>query len=240
MANCSSGNQTLDPHQSILDGISKATTTLENQSRSILPSVSSFRDLGNAFPADQISPSSTVNSALDKMTAEALCAGKTNLDPINQLAEDCLNEALKGVRKYLKDLLGNIESGIDLISEILALPESILMKAFQKIWKLCDNISGLVGSIDGKLQCVSLSEQASEYADQIQSIQDRVNSVTGDLKLSDDGKFDPDKLMEGFDSGLKSNINLYKTKSEAVQKDIKKNISNTVDLSATVVPKRFF
>lgn len=240
MANCDSGNQTLDPYQTILDNASKITKTLENQAGGILPLVHTFRELGDAFPAEDISPTSAVNSALDKMTADALCAGKTDLAPINDLAEDCLNDALRGVRKYINDILGNMGDGIDLIADILALPENLLMKLFQKLWSLCDNISGLVDGLDGKIQCVSLSGQEDDYQDQIDILNGRINTVTDDLYLSDDGSFNPDKLMGGFQGELKDNIDLYEIRSNEVQADIEDNIKTTVDLTATVNPRRNF
>jgi hypothetical protein len=240
MANCDSGNQTLDPYQNILDSVDKATSTLELQSKEILPDVNIFTGLGDAFPPSSISPSNVVNDALDQMTADALCAGATDLAPINNLAEDCLNLALSGVRKYLNDMLQNMEDGIDLIADVLALPESTLMKQFQKLWKLCDNITGLIGSLDKKIQCVSLSDQADKYAAQIDALNGRVTQVTGDLKLADDGSFDPDTLMSGFQSELKDNINSYKTRSDNLQKEIQDNVANTVDTATTTTPKRYY
>ncbi len=235
---CNSGNQTLDPFQNILDSANKATDTLENQAKGIVPDIDLFDNLASSIT--EISPTATVNNALSKMTADALCAGTTNLAPINDLAEDCLNESLKGVKKYINDMLGNIEDGIDLIAEILALPENALMKQFQKLWKLCDSIGGLVNGIDTKIQCIALSEQAVEYQDQIDYLQDRVSTVTDDLKLADDGSFDPDILMADLDSDLKDNVNLFKERSDTVQTDITDGIASTVDLGATLNPKRKF
>jgi hypothetical protein len=133
-----------------------------------------------------------------------------------------------------------MEDGIDLIADVLALPESTLMKQFQKLWKLCDNITGLIGSLDKKIQCVSLSDQADKYAAQIDALNGRVTQVTGDLKLADDGSFDPDTLMSGFQSELKDNINSYKTRSDNLQKEIQDNVANTVDTATTTTPKRYY
>ena len=130
MADCGS-NRTLDPFQIILDNIDRTTTTLERQARDILPDVTDFRNEGEGFIEGDISPSETVDNAMTAFTKEAICASKTDLEPINQFIEDCLNDALRGVRQYLNEILGNVEDGIDLIEEILALPEKNLMQLLQ-------------------------------------------------------------------------------------------------------------
>lgn len=238
MANCDSGNQTLDPLQTILDSTNNAIGTLENQARSIKPDVTLFDSIASSISV--VSPVATFNNALTKLTAEALCASSTNLAPINDLEEACLNEALKGVKKYISNMLGNIEDGLDLVSEILALPENALMKQYQKLWKLCENIRGLVNGIDSKLQCVILADKTGEYTDQIEYSQDRVSSVIDDLKLGDDGGFDPDVLMDGLSSDLKTNMISYNTRANDLQTEILNDISSTVDLTASLNPKRKF
>lgn len=240
MSTCQDRNQSLDPLQTIMDESNSKVYTLENQAREILPFVSSFRSIGESFPIGSISSAYVVNNALNEMTAEAICASSTDLAPINDLVQDCLNDALAGVRKYINNILYNIEDGIDAIQDILNLPENGLFKLFQKIWGLCQDIKDLISGIDGKLECVSLSEQGSAYVDQIQDLEDRIGTVTDDLHLADDGGFDPDKLVEGFETDLQDNIQLFNTKSKDLQKEIVTDISNTVDLSATVNPKRFF
>lgn len=237
---CTQANQTLDPFQIILDSSESKIDTLETQARDVQPFVDSFRTIGDAFPAGSISPAPVVDSALAEMTAEALCASSTELAPINDLAEDCLNEGLRGVKRYLNEILGNIEDGIDLIADILALPESTLMKLLQKIWKLVDDMANLISGIDTKLQCVSLSDQAAEYQSQVDALNTRVDTVTGDLYLEDDGSFNAEKMSDGFDTDLQDNLLSYKTRSDNVQKEIVNDVTDTVDLTATVNPKRFF
>ena len=243
MANCdaaAAGNQTLDPLQSIIDASEKKVNTLETQARDILPFVNDFRSQGEAFDPNDISDSTAVNSALNQMTAEALCASSTDLEPINELVEDCLNEAAGAVKKYINDILGNLEDGIDLINDILALPESAMFKLLQRIWNLCDNIKDLVGGIDTKLQCVSLHSQGAAYIDQIQALEARVNTVTDDLHLADDGSFDVDTLVDGFEDGLKDNMNDYKKRADDLQGEIADEIQTAVDLPTSINPQRFF
>jgi hypothetical protein len=239
MSNCGSNN-TLDPYKSILDGISLAVDTLEKQSSSIVPFVTQFRLLGSTFNPSNISLVSVVDNALNQFTADAICAGATDIAPINQLEESCLNLALSKVKKYLNNILGNIEDGIDLITDIVNLPEYLMMKLLQKLWKLCQNIEGLISSIDKKIQCVSLSDQAANYQSQIDDLMDRITTVTNDLYLTNEGQFDPDTLMTGFNSELQNNINSFKTRSDNLQTEIKANVSNTTDLTALVNPKTYF
>ena len=105
------GDKTLDPFQIILDTAEKSINTLETQSRDILPFVTDFRTQGDAL--EEVSDSSTVDDALSDFTKEAICASSTELEPINNFIEDCLNDALRGVRQYINDMLGNVEEGID-------------------------------------------------------------------------------------------------------------------------------
>lgn len=239
MATCT-GVDTLDPLQTILDQTSTKIFTLERQARGIKPFVDIFRTVGSAFPPALISPESTVNSALNEFTAEAICASSTDLAPINDLVEDCLGDALRGVKGYLSGILGKIEDGIDLIADILALPENVLMKQLQKIWKLCDDIAGLINSLDGKIQCVSTSSQGALYQSQIDDLNDRIDTVIDDLYLADDGSFDHERLMTGFHADLQTNIDSYKTRSENLQQEIQDEVSSTVDLTAMINPKNYF
>lgn len=237
---CQSGNQTLDPLQTIIDASEKKINTLETQARDILPFVDDFRSQGETFDPNDISDSNAVNSALNQFTAEAICASSTDLEPINELVEDCLNEAARGVRKYVNDILGNLEDGIDLINDILALPESAMFKLLQKIWKLCDDMKDLIGGIDTKLQCVSLHSQGAAYLDQVQALESRINTVTDDLYLADDGSFDVDTLVDGFEDGLKDNMNSYKARADDLQVEIADEINTAVDLPTSINPERFF
>jgi len=232
-------NNSIDPLQNIIDTSTGEIDTLEAQARGITPYVDDFRSQGTGFDPNSISPSSTINTALNALTSEVLCASVSDIEPINDLVGDCLSIALANIKKYANNVLNNIEDGLDAISEILALPESDLMKALQKIWGLTSEISDLIAAINKKLQCVSLSQQASEYADQIQLLQDRVTTVTDDLYLAEDGSFDEDILMTGFDTALKDNIKSFKAKSEIVQKEINETI-NAATGSSTKNPKRYF
>ena len=65
MANCDSGNQTLDPFQIILDATDRTVGTLEKQASDILPFVNDFRNQGDAFDPNDLSPTGVVNAALD-------------------------------------------------------------------------------------------------------------------------------------------------------------------------------
>ena len=240
MASCDAGNNTLDPFQLILDAVDKTVGTLEKQSRTILPFVQDFRDQGSAFDPNDISDSTDVDNALKAFTKEAICASKTDLGPINDFVEDCLNDALRGVLRYLADVLGNIEDGIDLISEILALPESLLMKLLQKIWKLCRDINRLFGAIDGKLQCITSLDQSGQYTAQVDALQQRVSTVQDDLYLADDGSFDHERLMTGFEQDLFNNLDAYKKRSDALQSEIEADVGDVINLPSTVNPKGKF
>ncbi len=239
MADCGS-NRTLDPFQIILDNIDRTTTTLERQARDILPDVTDFRNEGEGFIEGDISPSETVDNAMTAFTKEAICASKTDLEPINQFIEDCLNDALRGVRQYLNEILGNVEDGIDLIEEILALPEKNLMQLLQKIWKLCDNIANLVSGIDGKLQCIISLDQSGQYTDQVTTIQNRVDTVIDDLYLADDGSFDHERLTTGFNEDLRTNLDKYYNRSVDLQQEINDDVDETIQLASTVNPRSKF
>ena len=155
---CQAANQTLNPHQILLDKVDRGLSTLEKQAALILPFVTQFRTDGTAFDPNNLSSTSAVNAAMTAFTKEAICASKTDLAPIDDFTEDCLNDILALVRKYLNDLLGNVEDGIDLIQDILNLPENALMKLLQKLWRLCNDIYNLIAGLDRKLQCVVVND----------------------------------------------------------------------------------
>ena len=164
MANCDQGKNTLDPFQIILDMLDKTVGTLEKQSRSILPFVSAFREDALGFDPNAISDISTVEAALRDFTKEAICASKTDLEPINQFIEDCLNDALRGVLRYLRDILGNLEEAMDLILAMTLLAEFLLMKLLQKLWRLCSDIYRLFANIDSKINCITSLDTSGKYS----------------------------------------------------------------------------
>lgn len=236
MANCNEANNTLDPYQILLDAVDKNVTTLEKQALGILPYVQDFRSQGEDFNPLDVSPENTVNMALNQFTSDAICASKTDLEPVNQFVEDCLNDILRGIKKYLNDILDNIADGVDLVEDVVALPESLLMKLMQQIWALVNNIKDLVGSIDGKLRCITSAEDADQYTDQVDALQTRVNNTIDSLYLGSDGSFDVDTLTNNFDLGLQNNLKLYKSRSDALQLEIKDNVDSVVK-SGLVNPK---
>ena len=240
MANCDSGNQTLDPFQTVLGALDTKVKSLENQSRRILPFVTSFRQQGNSFDENNISDSNVVDAALADFTKEAMCASQTDLQPINDFAEDCLNEALRGVRRYLKDILGNVEDGIDLIQSLSNLPENALMKLLQKVWRLCNDIGSLISALDIKITCITSKDDLGDYTDQVDDIQSRINTVTDDLYLDADGSFNQNKLMTGFNSSLAANLNAYKSRSDSLQSEIQDDIDATLNIPSTVNPRNRF
>lgn len=237
---CDSGNKTLDPFQIVIDSTSSKINSLEKQSNLIVPEVTSFRTEGLGFNPANISPTATVNSAMNDFTADAICAGSSDLDPINQFTGDCLNEALAGVRRYTQDILGNIEDGIDLISSILALPENTLMKQIQKLKNLTSNISALINSIDLKIECITSLDESGVYTSQIQDLQDRVTAVTDALYLDADGSFNADLLMDGFEADLKTNVVIYQNRATALQGEIEEGIETTLKIPATINPRSRF
>ena len=235
---CQAANNTLNPYQILLDKTDRNIGTLETQASSILVYVNSFRGQGLGFNDGNLSPISVVNSALNEFTKEAICASKTDLAPIDRFIEDCLNDILAAVKKYLNDILGNIEDGIDLISDLLALAESLLMKLLQKIWKLCRDIRNLIAGLDRKLQCVVTADTQGVYSSQVVALETRIDTVIDDLYLADDGSFDHERLMTGFSSGLTTNLNLYKARSDELQLEIQADVDDILgDDSNTTNPK---
>lgn len=235
--NCSAGQPTLDPYQSILDASNTAISTLERQRNIIKPFIDAFSVAAGITPA---TPSGLFNAAVNQYTAEAICAASTDLVPINDFVGDCFNEAARSVKKFLRDILSIIQQGINLIGSLLGLPENFLLNLFQKIWSLVENIKDLITGIDSKIQCVSLSDAYDGFKDQIGDLSDRVDGVITDLKLGDDGSFDSDVLLDGVNEDLKNNMKSYETRAQNLRQEILDNVTNTVDLTTTVNPKRFF
>ena len=230
----------LDPFEIILGQLDKNVGSLETQSRLIHPLVEQYRADGLGFNPANISPSSQVNAAMADFTPDAIGAGTTDIEPINEFIDDCLAEAAAGIRRYIKDILQNIEDGIDLIASILALAENLLMKLLQRIWKLVDSIQSLINSLDIKITCITSKDDTGKYTAQVQAIEDRMDVVIDDLYLADDGSFDNDRMMTGFNNDLQSNLNSYKSRSDDLQSEIGDNIETTVNIPTTVNPANRF
>jgi hypothetical protein len=142
---CNNGNQVLDPYQSIMNGLNESVTALENAANFVQPTIDLFDSAVDAITTP--TPAGALNTALNQFTAEAICASKTDLEPINQLTADCLYEATAAVKRYLKDIVGILEEGffwlkliIDimtkLIIDIMTLPEGVLFTYFQKMMRI--------------------------------------------------------------------------------------------------------
>lgn len=234
---CNQGNNTLNPYQSIIDGINKGVTTLEKQADIIQPVIDEFDDAVDAITTPTLP--SALNVALNNLTAEAICASSTDLEPLNDLSADCLLEASAAIKRYTKNIRSNLEEGTKLIVDIITLPEGGLFTLFQKIRGLATDIKDLVTALNNKIQCVSLSDSAVDYQSQIDDINDRINTVIDDLRLSDDGSFDVDIFLSDLGEDLQDNIKAYNTKAEGVKEEIEQSISNTVS-STTVNPRSYF
>ena len=230
----------LDPFEIILGTLDKNVTGLERQSRLIKPEVDSFRTDGLGFNPGDISPSNTVNSALAEYTPEAISAGPTDITPINSFIDDCLAEAVAGFRRYANNILNTMEDGIDLIDAILALAENLLMKQLQKIWKLVNSIQSLISASDLQITCITSKDDLGEYTAQVQNIQDRMDQVIDDLFLADDGSFDEDRLVTGFNVDLGNNLKAYKARSDELQNEIQVNIEDTANIPTTINPRNRF
>jgi len=234
MASCV-GNNTLDPYQSVIDAVNKGVVTLENQADFIQPYIDQF----DAIAATITTPTlpSALNAALNQFTADAICASKTDLEPINDLVGDCLLEATASVKRYIKNIMYNIEDGISLVTDLITLPEGVLFTYYQRIRGLADNIKDLVTGLNNKISCVP---PTGGYQSQIDDINTKINDVLDDLRLDVDGSFDPDTFLTGLASDLADNVKSYTTRADDLQDEIMDNISSTVDLTAAVNPKRYF
>lgn len=233
---CNNGNQVLDPYQSIMNGLNKNITALENAADFIQPTIDLFDNAVDAV--DSPTPAGALNTALNQFTAEAICASKTDLEPINQLTADCLYEATAAVKRYLKDITSVLEEGTKLIIDIMTLPEGGLFTYFQKVRGLTTDVKDLVTVIDWRIECFVLKQP--DYADQLLGITTRVNDVIDQLRLEPDGTFSVDSFCSGLSTDLKSNVVAYDTKVQDLQSEIETTIAETIDLSVNVVPKRFF
>jgi len=234
---CNQGNNTLDPYQSIIDGINKGVATLEKQAGIIQPVIDEFDDIADAITTPTLP--SALNVALNNLTAEAICASSTDLEPLNDLTADCLLEAAAAIKRYTKNIKSNLEEGTKLIVDIITLPEGVLFTLFQKIRGLADDIKDLVTALNNKIECISLSDSAIEYQSQIDDINDKINDVIDELRLSDDGSFDADTFLADLGTDLQDNIKAYQTKVDDVQGEIETSIA-AVTTSSTVNPKSYF
>lgn len=233
---CNNGNQVLDPYQSIINGLNESVTALENAADFAQPTIDFFDNAVDAITTP--TPAGALNTALNKFTADAICASKTDLEPINQLTADCLYEATAAVKRYLKDIVGILEEGTKLIIDIMTLPEGIVFTYFQQVRGLVGPIKDLVTAIDFRIECVPL--KTPDIEDQILGINTRVNDVIDQLRLEPDGSFSVDAFCADLGSDLKANVAAYDTKVTDLQAEIETTVSDTIDLSANVVPKGYF
>jgi hypothetical protein len=233
---CNNGNQVLDPYQSTMNGLNKTITSLENAANFIQPTIDLFDAAVDAITTP--TPAGALNTALNQLTAEAICASKTDLEPINQLTADCLYEATAAVKRYLKDIVGILEEGTKLVIDIMTLPEGLLFTYFQKVRGLTTDIKDLVTAVDWRIECVAL--KTPDYNDQVLGIQTRVNDVVDQLRLEPDGSFSVDSFCANLSTDLKSNVVAYDTKVTSLKEEIETTVSDTIDLSANVVPKGYF
>ena len=233
---CNNGNQVLDPYQNIINGLNVSAKALENAADFIQPTIDLFDAASDAILTPTLP--TALNHALNQFTADAICASKTDLEPINQLTADCLYEATAAVKRYMKDILNNIGDGILLVNDLITLPEGILFTYFQQIWGLTTDIKDLVTAIDWRIECVAL--KTPDYNDQILGITTRVNDVIDQLRLDTDGSFSAPVFCKNMTAPLKANMEAYETRANDLMKEINTNITETIDLSVNVNPKRYF
>lgn len=245
MPGCNANLQnTLDIYQSIIDGINKSVTTLENQADIIKPWIDLFDTT-----ADSITSPLANNlflTELNKLTAETICATSTDLELINDFTADCLNEGAAAIKRYLRNILSNIEDATGILLDALTQPERLLLTYYQRIRVLADSIKDLITGLNNKIECITSAPNAGDYSDQIDDINDDIQDVIDDLRLLDDGSFDIDEFLDGWSGtnpnidDVKDNVKSYSSHADDLEQEINDNVSNTVDLSATVNPPNRF
>ena len=238
MASCPLLQNTLDPYQSIIDGINKSVNTLENQATIIDPIITQFDALATTITSPMANNLFLIE--LNKLTADTICASSTHLQPINDFIADCLNEATAAVKRYLRNILSNIEDATGILLDGLTTPERLLLTLYQKIRVLTDSIKDLITGINNKIECITSAPDAASYSDQIDDINDDIKDVTDNLRLLDDGSFDADTFLAGVATDLKANVLSYSDHADDLEQEINDNVSNTIDSSATVNPANYY
>lgn len=227
----------LNPFETLLDGLDKKVGVLERQSDSIKPEVDSFRNDALGFDPNDINSAATVNAAMAAWTPESIGAGTTDIEPINEFIDDCLADALAGINRYLKNILGNIEDGVDQVQDLAEKP---LWQLLQKIKTLVADINRLISALDIKITCITSNDDLGQYTTQVEAIQDRIDTVIDDLYLTEDGNFDVDTLTNGINANLADNMKTFNNRSEVLEQEIQDNVSTTVNLPTTLNPRNRF
>jgi hypothetical protein len=78
-----------------------------------------------------------------------------------------------------------------------------------------------------------INDKLGVYTAQVTALEARIDAVTSQLYLDDDGSFNHTKLMTGFSSGLQSNLNSFKARSDELQQEIRDDVDDVIGFTTT-------
>ena len=178
------------------------------------------------FPLENLSdPFDMAQDVVNNLTTTNLGCDEDQVPVVQDYVQDCLNKIRGEVNRKLKnldrDIGGTAQAVLSVAENLLCGSLSDLIAQFEKY-----SLNRLLDAIEKSQICITSSADAAKYADQIDDMNDRIDQVLDDLPVDSSGEFDFDKLTDGLDSGLKQNLEIYKTQSEDTLTASRENMLN--------------
>jgi hypothetical protein len=216
-----------------VDALENARDILKNQA-------DAFIEDALGFNLDDLStPSEMTDDVVNNLTPENMGCDESAISVVGGFIGNCafaqLSELARKIKKLNKDL-------VDIVTDLLSVPENLLCQALQDFFGLFEGygMDNILDALDLKIFCITSSEDAAKYADDIQDINDRIDAVVDDLPMTDTGDFDIDELTEDLDEDLSNNLKIYQAQAESSVAESREDLQKAKASASNLHPANRF
>jgi len=177
-------------------------------------------------------PFDMAQDVVNNMTTTTFGCDDSQIPQLPDFIQDCLNkirgELNRKIKNIERDTAGVALAALSVAERFLCSSLSDLISQFERY-----SLNRLLDAIERNQTCILSSKDAATWADQMDDMNDRIDQVIDDLPIDASGNFDFDKLTEGLDSGLKQNLDIYKTQTDSTVNAAKENMEKSLASNVT-------
>lgn len=210
--------------QATLRQLLSDVSALENARDVLKYKAEAFIEEATGFDLTQLSsPSEMTDDVVNNVTPETMGCDEGVIQAAEDFVANCAFAQLSALARKIKRLNKDL---IDIISDLLSIPEKLLCKALQDFFSLFEGYGtkDILNALDFRILCITSSKDAARFADDINDINDRINTVVDDLPMDDSGEFDIDQLTADLDTDLSSNLKTYQDQAQSTVAKSRKNL----------------
>lgn len=184
-------------------------------------------------------PADMLLDCVDNLTTATLGCEATDIPQVNDFIQDCKNKLRAEINKKVNDLLWDTavvaETNLAVLERFLCASLADVIALFERY-----SLNRLLDAIYRNQTCITSSEDAAEWAAQIDDMNDRIDVVLDDLPVDSSGNFDLGKITEDLSPALQENMEIFNTQANAMNTAATANLQTQLQNIGDVSPSRRF